>query len=249
MPSHIVLDGVRERVFWNDGDSFSIRSGPMKGTRARLHGFNSLEAYGPAHFWGAFDGHELFHISKKGTQLARETEWHCTRKEGTGGYNRILVDCPRLSDAIISTGYAHVFAMGGPPRPELMAYQKKAQAQALGIWSRGVPDHIVTSVHSQGEKKFKENPERRAYNRICDTRTGIASVIEHDTVFNACDAWCYGGSCMVYVPYELRYRFGAERILCMKRGHQNRLIPSMDGKPTLPPQLGDPMVSMSDVQR
>ena len=43
--SQVFLNGVPTPVFFNDGDSFRILEGPLKGTKARLAGFNTLESY------------------------------------------------------------------------------------------------------------------------------------------------------------------------------------------------------------
>ena len=70
------------------------------------------------------------------------------------------------------------------------------------MWAKGIPAQIVTSIHSTAEK----NDGKPSYNRVCDTATGISTKVEHTQAFVTCDTWCHGGSCMVYVPYETRYR-------------------------------------------
>jgi endonuclease YncB( thermonuclease family) len=233
----LTLDGVRERVFWNDGDSFRINTGSRKGTRARLSAFNTLESYGPVHFWGRFNGLDLYMLAKKGTARARSEEWVCTTQPGTGGYGRILVTCEDLRLKMISEGLAHLFFIDAAPDPELVAAQHAAQAARRGIWARGVPDFIVTSIHSQAE--YTDRPDKKAYNRICNTRTGVADVVTHGAVFNTCDAWCHGGSCMVYVPFEVRY--GERRPLCLRRGKENKIVRAESGAWTVSPRLGFPL--------
>ena len=62
--SQVFLNGVPTPVFFNDGDSFRILEGPLKGTKARLAGFNTLESYGPVHQWGGWHAKELYAIAK-----------------------------------------------------------------------------------------------------------------------------------------------------------------------------------------
>lgn len=227
-PQFLYLDGAKERVFWNDGDSFRVLDGPRKGTKARLAGYNTLESYGPVHFWGGFHAYELYHLAKKGMKLARSKTWECRSLGTADGYGRIIVECPELRRDILAQGYAHVFAVGSDPDPELVAIQLKAQDERKGIWAKGIPAQIVTSIHSTLENPGK--PE--AYNRVCDTRTGKSWTVKHKVAFKPCDAFCRGGSCMVYVPFK--ERFGDKRPACTKtQGDLNRLV--------LPSHLGDPM--------
>jgi micrococcal nuclease len=223
------LDGRKTRVVWNDGDSFRVIKGPFKETRARLAGYNTLESYGPVHFWGPLHGYNLYDNAKAGTKLAKSKVWTCTSKEGGGGYGRTLVDCPELMREMLAKGYAHVFAVSGAPDPKLLAIQIEAQNKRLGMWKRTIPSTIVTSIHSITEKDGEEGAE--VYNRVCDTRTGKSWKVKHKKVFSACDAWCHGGSCMLYVPFEERY--GKQRPECLIKGRQNRLV--------LPSHLKDPM--------
>ena len=223
------LDGRKTRVIWNDGDSFRVIRGPHKEMRARLAGYNTLESYGPVHFWGSFHGYDLYDNAKAGTELAKSKVWNCNTLEGGGGYGRSLVDCPDLMAEMLLKGYAHVFAVSGKPDPKLLALQLEAQKNRAGMWKWSIPATIVTSIHSTTEKPEEEDPE--VYNRVCDTRTGQSWKIKHKKVFNTCDAFCHGGSCMLYVPFEERY--GKRRPECMIKGRQNRLVPA--------PQLNEPL--------
>ena len=85
-------------------------------------------------------------------------------------------------------------------------------------------------IHSTLEDRGKA----KSYNRVCDTRTGASTAIDHAAAFEPCDGWCHGGSCMVYVPFEVRY--GDKRPECAKRGRDNRFalpdhIGTADGAP------------------
>jgi micrococcal nuclease len=228
---YVMLDGSRTRVVWNDGDSFRIIRGPKKDVRARLADYNTLESYGPVHFWGGFHGYDLYDIAKKGTKLAKGSVWDCRTTGKGGGYGREVVHCPDLSREIIRKGYAHLFGVEDKPDPVLLKLQIQAQNERLGIWARGIPSHIVTSIHSISEKKRDGSERKEAYNRICDTRTGMSRVVKHKINFKTCDAWCYGGSCMVYAPFKVRY--GKDRPRCLRKGRSNRLV--------VHPKLGYPM--------
>ncbi len=217
VPQYVELDGQRERVNWNDGDSFRITKGVKKGVKARLMGYNALESYGPVHFWGAFHAYELYDVTKAATKAAKATEWVCTSDGDVDGYGRILVDCPKLREKMIRDGLAHIFAFEDTADPKLVAMQLEAQNERRGMWAKGIPTHIVTSIHSTDEKPS----EAKSYNRVCDTRTGASFVVEHSAAFKPCDGWCHGGSCMVYVPFEVRY--GDQRPECARRGRDNRM--------------------------
>ena len=225
----VILDGRKTRVVWNDGDSFRVIRGPHNEMRARLAGYNTLESYGPVHFWGPYHGYDLYDNAKEATVLAKSKVWNCKIQEGSGGYGRALVKCPDLVEAMLTQGLAHVFAVGGKADPKLLAFQREAQNFRRGMWKRSIPSTIVTSIHSTSEKEDEEDKE--VYNRVCDTRTGQSWVTKHSVRFEPCDAWCHGGSCMVYVPFELRY--GDKRPECLRKGRQNRL--------GLPPHLRNPM--------
>ncbi len=231
-PQLVVLDGIRERVFWNDGDSFRVTRGPRKGFKARLADYNTLESYGPVHFWGGYNAWDMYLLAKKGTTLARSQEWVCTSRNTSGGYGRVVVHCPKLSEAILRLGYAHLFTVGKTRAPaKLIAIQRKAQNQRRGIWKRGIPSWIVTSIHSMDEPTRDGSVRKKAYNRICDTVTGRTRGWNHTTRFKPCDAFCWGGSCMLYVPFAVRY--GKNRPFCMREGWKSRMIP--------PPTIKTPM--------
>ena len=225
----VVLDGRKTRVVWNDGDSFRVIRGPHKEMRARLAGYNTLESYGPVHFWGPMHGYDLYDNAKQGTELAKSRVWECSTKEGGGGYGRTLVECPKLREEMIRQGVAHVFAVVGNGDPKLIEIQLEAQKNRRGMWSKTIPSTIVTSIHSITEKEGEKGAQ--VYNRVCDTRTGRSWKVKHTAEFKACDAFCHGGSCMLYVPFELRY--GDKRPECLRRGRDNRLV--------LPPHLGEPL--------
>jgi hypothetical protein len=120
-------------------------------------------------------------------------------------YGRLLAACPAAAAALVRDGLAMVYAVDHPADPALLAAQADAQRRGAGMWARGVPAGIVTSVHSAAER-----PDGAAYDRVVDTRTGAAAKRPHRRVYRLCEEVCARtGSdvaCMTYVPFERRYR-------------------------------------------
>ena len=199
----VVLEGERTEVRWTDGDGFRILSGPRRGLSARLRGVNALEAYGPVHRFAGVPGERLLSIAKATPALVAAREWRCGTDGALDGYRRLLVDCPGAAEALVRSGLAMVFAVGGPPDATLVVAQLAAQREHSGMWAGGVPPLVPTSLHSAGE-------EGGGYDRIADTRTGETEVRRHGRTYAVCEEVCVGEgnglACMTYVPYELRYR-------------------------------------------
>ena len=201
-PSQVLLDGVVLNAKWDDGDTFSAID-PTTNTKikARLAGFNSLESYGPVHRWGDWTAKELYLLAKEAGVFARSKGWECSDTQKGGGYGRLLVDCPALRKEILEAGLAHPFSIGeAAPEADLMAMQAGAAAKN-GMWAKGHPSFLITSLHSQDEK-----PDKDAYNRVCDLSTGVCEVQTHQETYGVCQEVCIQDSCMIYVPYTKRYR-------------------------------------------
>jgi len=197
----ISLNGEETRVRWSDGDSFKFKSGPHEGSGVRLVGFNTLESYGPVHRWGDWSAAELYGIASTSKNYAASRIWSCTASGEKDGYGRLLVDCPDAAEALILAGHAHAFSMEGLSPDVLVKAQTKAQRTRRGMWKKGVPDLVVTSLHSA--------QEGAGYNRRVDVRNGSPMVRNHTDNYEICEEVCEGGSggsCMVYVPYAQRYR-------------------------------------------
>ncbi len=203
----LILAGERIPVRWTDGDTFRIRGGRLAGRAARLVGVNALETFGPVHRFGGMDPRALLAIAKGTAPLAAARAWRCETDGAPDAYGRVLVACPDAAEALVRAGHAMVFAVEGPPDPTLLEAQRAAQAARVGMWAGGVPPLVPTSLHSADEPELGH---RGAYDRIADTRTGVAAVVPHGRVYATCDERCVGeGSeraCMVYVPFERRYR-------------------------------------------
>jgi micrococcal nuclease len=212
-PATIVLDGAATAVRWNDGDSFRILDGPHRGRRARLAGVNALETHGPVHRWGRWTPEELYALARSTAAIAASRPWACAAQGRSDGYRRLLVACPEAAAALVRRGHAMVYAIDGPADPALVAEQRAAQRLGAGMWAKGVPDEIVTSVHSADERELRGRP----YDRIADTRSGEARARPHHRTYATCEWVCAAsgrGSCMRYVPFERRYR---DRPGCLER--------------------------------
>jgi endonuclease YncB( thermonuclease family) len=204
-PASVVLDGLPAGVRWTDGDTFRVLDGPYAGRAARLEGYNTLETFGPVHRWGGWSGGELLALAKAaGPAAARET-WRCTTAGAEDRYHRLLVACPAAADELVAAGLAMVYAVDRPAEPRLLALQHEAQRRRAGMWAKGIPAEIPTSLHS-----VEENGGGPTYDRVVDTRTGSAVKRPHGHAYRTCQEVCVGGgadrACMVYVPFERRYR-------------------------------------------
>ncbi len=203
----VLLDGQPTEVRWTDGDSFAVESGPLRGFGTRLTGYNALEAFGPVHRIGAMGPVALQAIATSTATLLAGSVWNCATKGKRDGYGRPLVACPDAAAAVVRAGHAMVYAIEVRPDPALLALQREAQSAKRGIWAGGVPPEIVTSLHSAGEKDLRGKPP---HDRLVDTATGRTRRRRHRTRYRTCQEVCIGDgparSCMVYVPFERRYR-------------------------------------------
>lgn len=187
----VFLNGVPSPVFFNDGDSFRVLSGKYQGAKARLSGYNTLESYGPAHQWGAWTAKEMFVLAKLATAHARVGVWHCTSDGKLDTYGRMLFWCPDLAADLVRRGLAHVLSVtseGGDP--ELIKAQDEAKAARRGIWAHGVPDYVLTSLHSIAEEVTDDG----TYNRLVSTVDGHSLKWVHDETYAECQTVCDDGA-------------------------------------------------------
>lgn len=211
--SEVTIDGKKTLVRFNDGDTFKVLKGKLKGARVRLCGFNTLENYGRVHLWAGNDAEYLYNISQAATIMAQEGAWKCKLEGGQDGYGRYLARCDDLANALIKAGLAHAYSVDEKPaQASYLALQIKAQEEKLGMWKYGTPpnDKIITSTHSASEG-VKPN-----YNRVIDTKDGHSEKLFHDDIYTPCQKVCIGesSSCMIHVPFNLRY--GANRAECLQ---------------------------------
>lgn len=180
----VFLNGTPTPVYFNDGDSFRVMAGPMAGTRARLKGFNTLESYGRCHQWGTWTRLELSHFATLGTMNARQGVWHCTSDMEKDYYGRILWDCKDLAVDQVRKGLAHAMSVTKDAAdPTLLAAQRYAIKRRLGMWAHGVPDFVMTSVHSKSEGWS-------AYNRLISSADGHSKKWQHGMHYDHCQMTC-----------------------------------------------------------
>lgn len=185
--TRVFLNGVPTPVYFNDGDSWRVMSGPLEGSRARLAGFNTLESFGPVHRWGQWHPYELYINAKMGTLNARRGVWHCTSDLRRDGYGRILWNCPDLAVDQLRKGLAHAMNVDDEPsRPEYLAAQQEAIANRRGMWAHGTPDFVMTSAHSADEDSSRE----WHYNRMVSTRYGHSESVRHHETYGECQWVC-----------------------------------------------------------
>jgi endonuclease YncB( thermonuclease family) len=203
----ILLAGAWADVRWTDGDTFKVLSGPHAGRSARLAGVNALETFGPVHRWGGVPARVYLEIAKQSATIAAAASVRCDAPGRADGYGRLLVTCPEVAEALVRAGHAMVFAVDAPADPRLLVLQRDAQRLGLGMWTGGAPPLIPSSVHSADEPDLGP---RGAYDRIVDTRTGVAEARPHQRTYRICEEVCVGEgperACMRYVPYARRYR-------------------------------------------
>ncbi len=212
----VYLNGAPTPVYFNDGDSFRVLSGPLAGTKARLAGYNTLESYGPVHRWGSWDAQELSNIATMSTIRARKGVWRCSTPDmRKDGYGRILWNCPDLAVELIRLGYAHAMTVTADPAHELyLKAQREAITHKRGMWAHGVPKFVMTSLHSMSE----DGGRAYTYNRTVSTADGHSVKWKHTETYTECQDICMPDSeipsCMVYVDFRRRY--GSTKAACLK---------------------------------
>ena len=209
-PSVVELDGVLVAARWDDGDTFSSPREGQDPLKARLAGYNTLESYGPVHRWGDWDPAELHLISEEAGEVAGSQAWACADTGQGGGYGRSLIDCPDLRQELLRRGLAHAFVMKGEALPDDLAAQQEAIRTGAGMWARGTPRWLTTSVHSLDEREG----QIQTYNRVVSTADGTVEKRMHEESYPSCSEVCPVDSCMIYVPYAQRY--GDDRAACLR---------------------------------
>lgn len=185
--TRVSINGQLVPVSFNDGDSFRVQAGQYSGSQCRLAGFNTLESFGPAHQWGIWHPYELYINAKQATRNGRRGTWHCTTDGSRDGYGRLLMDCPDLAISHISQGFGHAYQVDDTPsRPEYIRAQRDAIANRRGMWAHGVPDYIMTSIHSASEDPSRE----WHYNRLISTHDGHSESYRHHETYGECDWVC-----------------------------------------------------------
>ncbi len=184
----VFINGKPTPVFFNDGDSFRVLGGSFQGTKARLAGYNTLESYGAVHSWGDWTAKEMYVIAKMATLHARKGVWNCETDGKTDTYGRMLLWCPDLATELVRGGYAHAMSIDDEPaKPELVEAQRDAIANRRGMWAHGVPEFILTSLHSVEE----DVDGHGTYNRLVSSDDGHSAKWKHTNRYSECDKVCH----------------------------------------------------------
>jgi endonuclease YncB( thermonuclease family) len=184
----VILNGTSVPVFFNDGDSFRVLGGSMKGAKARIAGFNTLESHGPVHSWGDWTTKEMYVLAKMATLHARRGKWTCKTDGKTDTYGRMLTFCPGLGKSLIERGLAHAMTVTDEPgRKEFLDAQREAMQARRGIWAHGIPPFVLTSLHSAEE----DVSGRGTYNRLVSTADGHSVKWKHENHYKECDNVCH----------------------------------------------------------
>lgn len=185
--TRVILNGKPTPVFFNDGDSFRVLEGPLKGGKARIAGFNTLENHGPVHQWGAWTAKELYFLAKMATLHARRGVWECETDGKLDTYGRMLVVCPGLGEELIRLGLAHAMTVSDAPADaRYLTAQEQAMAARRGIWAHGTPAFVVTSLHSEEE----DTDGSGTYNRLVSTKDGHSVKWHHADRYQECQNVC-----------------------------------------------------------
>lgn len=186
--SKVFLNGVPHPVHFNDGDSFQVLGGQYAGTKARLAGFNTLESFGPVHRWGTWKAKELYKNAKMATLNARKGVWHCESDLKTDSYGRILWWCEDLAVDQVRKGLAHAMSVtDDPAKPSVVAAQQEAIQSRRGMWAHGVPEYVLTSIHSNDESPEYET----SYNRLVSSHDGHSRRWMHTEIYSECQEICW----------------------------------------------------------
>lgn len=202
--TRVFVNGVPVPVHFNDGDSFRVFDGEYRGSQCRLAGFNTLESFGPGHQWGDWHPYELYINAKQATYNGRDGVWHCTTDGSRDTYGRVLMICPDLAIDQIRKGLAHAYEVEGASPPEYLRAQQEAIRHRRGMWAHGVPDYIMTSIHSADEDPGRE----WHYNRLISTRDGHSESMRHQETYSECE-WVCDEEIRVDLP---RVRAAARRL-------------------------------------
>jgi endonuclease YncB( thermonuclease family) len=185
--SRVFINGHPTPVSFNDGDSFRPSDGELMGQQCRLIGYNTLESFGPAHQWGDWHPYELYINAKLATLHARRGTWHCNFDGQFDTYGRAALDCPDLAVDMIRHGLAMAYMVDDhASRPEYLRAQREAMRERRGMWAHGIPEFVMTSVHS-----FDEDRDRPwHYNRLISTRDGHSESMQHRETYSECQWVC-----------------------------------------------------------
>jgi hypothetical protein len=111
------------------------------------------------------------------------------------------------AEAVGAALLAMAYAVGRPADPRTLAAQEEARRAGAGMWAKGAPRRVLTSLHSLDEA---EPGAAEVHDRVVDVATGRAREVRHASRYGTCEERCRGEgpdrTCMTYVPFARRYR-------------------------------------------
>jgi hypothetical protein len=126
-------------------------------------------------------------MAKMATYHARRGVWECETGGETDTYGRMLATCPGLGEELVRLGLAHVLSIDDEPGDaKLLAAQREAIEARRGLWSHGVPDFVLTSIHSAEE----DIDGTGTYNRLVSSADGHSVKWKHGNHYAECSKVC-----------------------------------------------------------
>jgi hypothetical protein len=127
-------------------------------------------------------------LAKVATHVARHGVWNCETDGKKDGYGRMLLHCKDLAKALILRGLAQVMSVDDKPGDsELVAAQQDAVKNRRGMWAHGVPDFVLSSLHSTSEGGGKDG---KTYNRLISSWDGHSEKWIHEDNYAECAKVC-----------------------------------------------------------
>ncbi|MBM4292280.1 MAG: hypothetical protein FJ138_13290 [Deltaproteobacteria bacterium] len=129
-------------------------------------------------------------VAKMGTMNARKGQWSCVSPDlSKDTYGRILWRCEDLSNDQIRKGFAHAMSVTeeGAEASDVAA-QREAIAHKRGIWAHGVPEYVLTSIHSVDEGGGHDG---KTYNRLVSVVDGHSLKWRHEDTYEECQDVCW----------------------------------------------------------
>ena len=103
----------------------------------------------------------------------------------------MLWRCVGLSTDQIRKGLAHAMSITKESAaPEDVAAQKEAVEAKRGMWAHGIPEYVLTSIHSVNER----SGDRPAYNRLVSSVDGHSLKWQHRDEYKECQNVCWAPS-------------------------------------------------------